>query len=64
MKRIGIIGKQNKPEVVTLTRNLAEWLRPKKIEVYIEREVEGLFSPPLSGSPFELCGTEGDSGPG
>jgi NAD+ kinase len=54
MKRIGVIGKQNKPEVLTLTRNLADWLRPREIEVYIEKEVEGLFSPPLSG-PYLNC---------
>jgi len=50
MKRIGIIGKQNKPEVVTLARNLAEWLQPRKIEVYIETEMEGLLPPPFPGS--------------
>ncbi len=49
MKRIGIIAKQNKPEVITLVRNLVEWLRLKQIEVYIEQETKDLFSPSLSG---------------
>jgi len=50
MKRIGIIAKQNKPEVIVLVRNLVEWLGPKQIEVYIEPEMKDLFSPPLLGS--------------
>lgn len=45
MKRIGIIAKQNKPEAVTLVRNLIEWLQPKKIEVYIEEGMGNLFTP-------------------
>ncbi len=49
MKRIGIIAKQNKPEAVPIVRNLVEWLRPKKIEVYIEEEMGKLFRPPLTG---------------
>jgi NAD+ kinase len=48
MNRIGIIAKKNKPEAVTIASNLVEWLRPKKIEVYIEREIEKLLSPTLS----------------
>jgi NAD+ kinase len=47
MNRIGIIAKKNKPEAVTIARNLVEWLRPKKIEVYIEEEIGKLFSPTL-----------------
>src|SRR5512139_2182146 len=50
MKRIGIIAKQNKPEAVPIVRNLVEWLRPKKIEVYIEEEMGKLFHPPLTGA--------------
>ena len=49
MERIGIIVKQNKPEAITLARNLVEWLQPKKIEVYIEEEIKDLFYPPLAG---------------
>ena len=49
MRRIGIIAKQNKPEAIPITRNLVEWLRPKKIEVYIEEEMRKLFHPPLTG---------------
>ncbi len=50
MKRVGIIAKQNKPEVIALVRNLVEWLRSKQIEVYIEPEMKDLFSPSLLGS--------------
>ena len=48
MKRIGIIAKKNKPEAVNIAKDLVEWLRPKKIEVYIEEEIEKLLSPTLS----------------
>ena len=49
MKRIGIIAKKNKPEAVAIARNLMEWLRSKKIEVYIEEEIGQLFTPAASG---------------
>ncbi len=49
MKRIGIIAKQNKPEAVPIVRNLVEWLRPKKIEVFIEEGMGKLVHPPLTG---------------
>lgn len=48
MNRIGIIAKRNKPEAAAIVGNLVEWLRPKKIEVYIEKEIEELLSPTLS----------------
>ena len=54
MKRIGIIAKQNKPEAVPIVRNLVEWLRPKKIEVYIEEGMGKLFHPPLVRTSFEF----------
>jgi NAD+ kinase len=50
MKRIGIIAKQNKPEAVPIVRNLMEWLQPKKIEVYIEEEMENLLTPHPPGT--------------
>src|SRR4030042_357760 len=43
MKRIGIIGKKNKPEAASIARSLVEWLQPKKIEVYIEEEMGRLL---------------------
>jgi NAD+ kinase len=58
MKRIGIIAKQNKPEAVPIVRNLVEWLRPKKIEVYIEEGMGKLFSPPLTGPHLNSVGRE------
>jgi NAD+ kinase len=54
MKRIGIIAKRNKPEAVPIVRNLVDWLRTKKIEVYIEGEISNLFSPSLSGPHLEI----------
>ena len=48
MNCIGIVAKRNKPEAVAVVRNLVEWLRPKKIQVYIEKEIEELLSPTLS----------------
>jgi NAD+ kinase len=56
MKRIGIIAKQNKPEAVTIVRNLIEWLQPKKIEVYIEEGMGTLFTPHPSAT--NLCFVE------
>jgi len=50
MKRIGIIAKKNKPEAATIASNLVEWLRSKKIEVCIEKEIGKLLSPTLSES--------------
>lgn len=50
MKRIGIIAKQNKPEAVPIVRNVMEWLQPKKIEVYIEEEMENLLTPRPPGT--------------
>jgi NAD+ kinase len=44
MNRIGIIAKKNKPETVTIAGDLAEWLRTKKVEVYIEEEMGKLLS--------------------
>ena len=48
MNRIGIIAKKNKPEVVTIASHLVEWLRTKKIKVYLEGEIGKLLSPTLS----------------
>ena len=51
MRRIGIIAKRNSPEAIALAGALAEWLRPKGIEVTFEKEVGEVLSPPVSG-PF------------
>jgi NAD+ kinase len=56
MKRIGIIAKQNKPEAVAIVRNLMEWLQPKKVEVYIEEEMENLLTPHPSGTNLYVMG--------
>ncbi len=58
MKRIGIIPKRNKPEAVTITRNLVEWLRGKGIEVYLEEDTGNLIQPPLSGPHLSLVRKE------
>jgi NAD+ kinase len=49
MKRIGIIAKRNKPEAVTIVKDLLEWLRPKKIAAYVEEEMGNLLSPSCFG---------------
>jgi len=51
MKRIGIIAKQSKPEAVTITGRLVEWLQPKGVEVYIEEGIEKSLRPNLR-APF------------
>ncbi len=50
MDRIGVITKKNKPEVVAIATHLVEWLRAKKIKVYLEGEIGKLLSlPPTEG---------------
>jgi NAD+ kinase len=58
MKRIGIIAKQNKPEVAPVIKNLVEWLQPKKIEVYIEKGMEKWIPPTLTGPHLNSIGRE------
>ena len=58
MNRIGIVAKRNKPEAVAVVRNLVEWLRPKKIQVYIEKEIEELLSPTLSEGNWKSVGRD------
>jgi NAD+ kinase len=48
MNRIGIIAKRNKPEVATIAGHLVEWLRTKKIQVYMEGEIGKLLGPAFS----------------
>lgn len=49
MNRVGIIAKKNKPEAVTLAGHLTEWLRPRKVDVYIEEEMGKLLGPAPAG---------------
>ncbi|HMK76457.1 MAG TPA: NAD(+)/NADH kinase [Thermodesulfobacteriota bacterium] len=58
MNRIGIIAKKNKPEAAAIVRDLVEWLRPKKIKVYIEGEMGKLLSPALAGGYWESIDRE------
>jgi NAD+ kinase len=58
MNRIGIIAKKNKPEAAAIVRDLVEWLRPKKIKVYIEGEMGKLLSPALAGGNWESIDRE------
>jgi NAD+ kinase len=58
MNRIGIIAKKNKPEAAAIVRNLVEWLRPRKIKVYIEGEMGKLLSPALAGGYWESIDKE------
>ncbi|OGP63673.1 MAG: NAD(+) kinase [Deltaproteobacteria bacterium RBG_13_53_10] len=54
MNRIGIITKRNKPEAVAIARSLAEWLRSRGVETYVEENVGVLFNPPLSDPLVKL----------
>jgi NAD+ kinase len=58
MKRIGIIAKQNKPEVAPVIKNLVEWLQSKKMEVYIEKGMEKVIPAPLTGPHLNSIGRE------
>jgi NAD+ kinase len=56
MKRIGIIAKKNKPEVLPVAKNLVAWFQTRKIEVYVEEEMGDLLfnssTSPLSDIPI------------
>ncbi len=58
MKRIGIIAKQNKPEAIPIVRNLVDWFRAKKIEVFMEEGMVKQFHPPLAGPHLKSTGKE------
>jgi len=58
MKRIGIIPKRNKPEAITITRDLVEWLQAKGLDVYLEEETGKRIQPSLSGPRLNLVGKE------
>jgi len=58
MKRIGIIAKQNKPEAIPIVRNLVDWFRAKKIEVFMEEGMVKQFHPPLAGPYLKSTGKE------
>jgi NAD+ kinase len=58
MNRIGIITKQNKPEVIRFSRSLVEWFLPKRIEVYVEEQMRVLFTPSLSGPSLHFIERE------
>ncbi len=58
MNRIGIVAKRNKPEAAAIVRSLVEWLRPKKVEVYVEKEMEGLLRPSLAEGHWKSVGQD------
>ncbi len=58
MNRVGIVAKRNKPEAAAIVSNLVEWLRPKKVEVYVEKEMEGLLSPSLAKGHWKSLGQD------
>ncbi len=39
LNRIGIVVKANKPEAVSLAKELAEWLNGREIQVYVDEEI-------------------------
>lgn len=53
MKRIGIIAKKNKPEAIPIAKDIIQWLKPRKIEIYIEEEIERCLSPILSETDWK-----------
>jgi NAD+ kinase len=46
MKRIGIVAKQNVPAAINLVSHLAEWLRSKEMDVFIEAWMEKILPSP------------------
>ena len=58
MKRIGIIAKRNSPEAIALVRDMAGWLRPKGIEVYVEKEVEKVLASQIPGPVLKTVDRE------
>jgi len=39
MKTVGIVVKRYKPEAISVTKDLVEWLQARGIEVYVEKEI-------------------------
>jgi NAD+ kinase len=58
MNRIGIVAKKNKPEAFAIASHLVEWLRVKKIEVYVAGEIGKLLRPTLSEGDWKSIGRE------
>jgi NAD+ kinase len=58
MNRIGIVAKKNKPEAIAIASHLVEWLRVKKIEVYVAGEIGKLLRPTLSEGDWKSIGKE------
>jgi NAD+ kinase len=58
MNRIGIVAKKNKPEAIAIASHLVEWLRVKKIEVYVAGEIGKLLRPTLSEGDWKSIGRE------
>lgn len=38
MERIGVVAKRNKPEAIRVTRDVSQWLRERKVDVYVDEE--------------------------
>jgi len=58
MNRIGIVAKRNKPEAVAIASHLTEWLRTKKIDVYLEGEKGKLLTPTFPEGDGKSIGRE------
>jgi NAD+ kinase len=43
LERVGILLKRNKPEAITITRELIRWFNERRIAVFLEDEVAGQF---------------------
>lgn len=39
MEKVGIIGKRNSPEAVSVVRSLVQWLRDREVEVFVDQEM-------------------------
>jgi len=48
LSRIGIITKRNKPEAISITKKLIEWLGRRNIQVYVDEEISREINHPLS----------------
>jgi NAD+ kinase len=54
MKRIGIVAKRNKPEAAGIARRLIDWLRVRKVEVYVEEEIGKYFDGSCGGPGIKI----------
>ena len=56
MKKVGVIVKLNKPEVVRVSQDVIKWLLERGVEVYLDTELAGKLNYSKSYSRADIPG--------